>query len=356
MRPIVRWLPPLAATAATAAALLLALAGAGCASNAARYAVPRTVVDDPGLPQATIRGVRLHVPTFGDPANPAVIVVHGGPGNDSRYLLPLRDLADTYHVVFYDQRGSGLSERVSDEQLTLEELYAELGAVIERYGKGRPVRLVGHSWGAMLASGYVGQHPEKVSHLVLAEPGMLTPETAQLLMEATNGMRPPLSLGALAAVGKAWLQSLRVDGPDDDARSDWFMSSVMHADIEDHPIAGYFCGRDMSTARLEEWRFGARVAPALFEKAFDEDGKLTIDFVTGVERFPHEVLFMAGSCNAIVGEAQQRLHMRHFPRAELIVIEGSGHTMFGEKPQESIAAVRRYLDEDHSAEALSQRD
>jgi pimeloyl-ACP methyl ester carboxylesterase len=36
--------------------------------------------------------------------------------------------------------------------------------------------------------------------------------------------------------------------------------------------------------------------------------------------------------------------MRHFPNAELEVIEGAGHTMFGEKPAESLAAVRRYLD------------
>ena len=36
--------------------------------------------------------------------------------------------------------------------------------------------------------------------------------------------------------------------------------------------------------------------------------------------------------------------MRHFRDAELVVIEGAGHTLFGEKPQASVAAVRRYLD------------
>ena len=41
---------------------------------------------------------------------------------------------------------------------------------------GQKVNLVGHSWGAMLASAYLGQYPEKVDHAVLAEPGFLTSE------------------------------------------------------------------------------------------------------------------------------------------------------------------------------------
>jgi pimeloyl-ACP methyl ester carboxylesterase len=35
--------------------------------------------------------------------------------------------------------------------------------------------------------------------------------------------------------------------------------------------------------------------------------------------------------------------MRSFANAELVVIEGSGHRMFSEKPRESLAAIRRYF-------------
>jgi pimeloyl-ACP methyl ester carboxylesterase len=69
-----------------------------------------------------------------------------------------------------------------------------------------------------------------------------------------------------------------------------------------------------------------------------------VDFVRGVDRFPGKVLFLAGSCDTLVGPEQQRRNLRHFRDAELVVIEGAGHTLFGEKPEESIAAVRRYLD------------
>lgn len=326
------------------AALLLLAFAAGWYATRGDYRVPPTVTDDPTLPSATLNGVKLHVLTYGDPSNPPVVVVHGGPGADSRHLLPLAALQDRYFVVFYDQRGSGLSERVPDERLTLDAFYAELDAVVDRYGAGRPVRIVGHSWGAMLASGYLGLHPEKVSQVVLAEPGMLTSETAKILMEATHDMSPSPSLAVARLGARSFLQSLRVSGPDADARRDFLIGSLMYSDFEGHPTAGYYCNRDMKTASVPTWRFGARAPQALFAAARGKDGAWQVDFARGVERFRGKVLFLAGSCDAVIGEAMQRRHMALFRDPELIVIPGAGHTMFGEKPEESLAAVRAWFD------------
>ncbi len=341
MRAAIRW--TLRILAGTAALLALAL-GAGFLATSGDYPVPRTVTDDPTLPSAVVDGVQLHVRTFGDPSRPTVVVVHGGPGNDFRYLLPLAALSDRYRVVFYDQRGSGLSERVPESKLTLEGLYAELDGIVERYGGGRPVRLVGHSWGAMLASSYAARHPEKLSHLVLAEPGMLTADDARRLLQATNGMRPPLSAEVAWLGARTLLESLHVSGPDADARRDFLVGALASARFEGHPIAGYFCHRDLGTARMEGWRFGSRVAPALFAESGFGQASPRIDFVSGVERFQGKVLLLAGSCDEIIGPEAQRRNLRHYRDAELVVIEGAGHTMFGEKPEESLAAVRRFLD------------
>jgi pimeloyl-ACP methyl ester carboxylesterase len=68
-----------------------------------------------------------------------------------------------------------------------------------------------------------------------------------------------------------------------------------------------------------------------------------------IKRFPHKVLLIAGSCNRSIGPEAQRLNMDLFANAELAVIQGAGHTMFGEKPEASLAVLRRYLGEDHSA-------
>jgi pimeloyl-ACP methyl ester carboxylesterase len=45
----------------------------------------------------------------------------------------------------------------------------------------------------------------------------------------------------------------------------------------------------------------------------------------------------------------QRQNVGLFANAELAVIEGAGHTLFGERPEASLSVLRRYLAEDHSA-------
>ena len=55
---------------------------------------------------------------------------------------------------------------------------SDLDSIVDHYGQGNRVNLIGHSWGAMLVSAYLGQYPEKVDHAVLAEPGFLTSDFA----------------------------------------------------------------------------------------------------------------------------------------------------------------------------------
>ena len=156
--------------------IMVALFALGYMLTIGDHTVPATVDQDPSLPSITINDYTYHGETYGDPENPVVITLHGGPGSDYRSILNLQQLADEYYVVFFDQRGAGLSPRVNPEEITLASAIADLDAIVEYYGKGQKVNLVGHSWGAMLASAYLGQYPEKVDHVVLAEPGFLNTE------------------------------------------------------------------------------------------------------------------------------------------------------------------------------------
>jgi pimeloyl-ACP methyl ester carboxylesterase len=110
-----------------------------------------------------------------------------------------------------------------------------------------------------------------------------------------------------------------------------------------NPIAGYFCQQNRSTAALDFWRLGARAMTTLLATAQDDEDQVVLDLSQGVERFPHEVLLLAGACNEIIGPAVQAEHRRLFPKARLEVIPNAGHTMLGERPQESQAIIRRYF-------------
>jgi proline iminopeptidase len=307
------------------------------------YEVAETIQQDPSIPHIKTGSTVLHAETFGQDTNEVVIAIHGGPGNDYRYILPLKRLADEYHVVFYDQRGTGLSPRIPAEEHTLDNMLSDLDGIVDHYAGEEKVNLIGHSWGAMLASAYTCRHPCRINKLVLAEPGFLTSDGARSFMKKVSFSFSP---GLLIHFGRCWFQSLHVKGPDDQAGRDYFFQSLMmNVDPRHNPYAGYYCNRDMRTGSSDFWRFGAVASTALFKSAMDEDGNLQINLVERAEHFTRKVLFMASGCNTIIGVEQQRIHMEYFPNTELAIIENAGHTMFGEKPEECLQVIRQYFQE-----------
>jgi proline iminopeptidase len=310
------------------------------------YEVAKTVAQDKSIPHIEIKGNLIHSEAFGDPTNQAVIVLHGGPGNDFRHLLMLNELADDYYMIFYDQRGSGLSERIPAEKLTLEGNIQDLDAIIDHYSNGRKVNLIGHSWGGMLASGYMAQHPGKLDKVVMAEPGFLNAEMYDTFMENTNGFALEFSFTLLKHLTISWFESLHVDGPDDQAGSDYFMTQlVWGTEIENHPMAGYFCNGNLSNVEFPEWRFGSLASKVIPQSGLDEDGNSIIDLVSGVEQFQDTILFIAGDCNEYIGPDFQQKQMEYFNKTKMVVIKDAGHYMFGDQPEECIQIIRDYFNE-----------
>ncbi|MBU8893338.1 MAG: alpha/beta hydrolase [Bacteroidales bacterium] len=310
------------------------------------YEMPETVEQNPSIPHIKIDNTIFHLETFGNDSNEVVIALHGGPGNDYRYLLDLKELANDYFVVFYDQRGTGLSPRVNAEEMTIENMIDDLNNIIDHYSQGRQVNLIGHSWGGMLASGYLAQFPEKINKIVLAEPGMLTSEKAAEFMEK---FQPEFSFSFLWHVGKCWFQSLHVKGPDDQAAQDYFFEAFAFnastSVMKKSPMSMYFCNRDMETASFAHWRYSYLANRTIFMSGIQEDGTMKLDLVSGVEYFPNKVLFMIGECNQLIGEEYQKEQMKYFNNPEMVIIKNAGHTMIGEQPKQCLDAIRKYFNE-----------
>ena len=112
-----------------------------------------------------------------------ILVLHGGPDFDISYLLPDMDrLADSYRLVYYDQRGRGKSaEGVAPEDVGLESELEDLETVRRHFGLDKTA-LLGHSWGALLALEYATRHPERVSELVILNPAPVSEADFRLLL------------------------------------------------------------------------------------------------------------------------------------------------------------------------------
>ncbi|MBS0290491.1 MAG: alpha/beta fold hydrolase [Proteobacteria bacterium] len=100
-----------------------------------------------------------------------VIVLHGGPGLSSAYLQPqLLELTKNYQLIFYDQRASGKSTGlINNDSMQLDVFVQDLAAIQNHFNLAS-VCLCGHSWGAFLALKYTSTHQHRVDRLILLNP------------------------------------------------------------------------------------------------------------------------------------------------------------------------------------------
>lgn len=297
--------------------------------------VPRTVAEDATLPAIEMNGARFHVQTFGNPANPAIVFLHGGPGGDYRGMLRLAErhggysLADDHFLVFWDQRGAGLSERQGKGTLTIDGYVEDLDSLVRRYSPGRPVFLVGISWGGMYATRYINQYPDRVAGAVLIEPGPLDGATMERVKDDLSDF----------VIGSELLNDIAWNGqflsPDDHARMDFaHMLGVRDGQAK----AG------LSTTDPEPgWRNGAAAARWVMEDGQNASGRFTYDFTTQLAAYRTPVLFIAGARSQALGESLQRQQVRHFPSATLQVVGGAGHDVAWVKAADVVSHIHTYL-------------
>ena len=275
--------------------------------------VPKTVPEDPSRPAITVNGTRLHSETFGNAADPMVVVLHGGPGADYRSMLNCKNLAnDGYFIVFYDQRGAGLSQRHDKSTYSIQLMLDDLTGVIAYYRKSpiQKVFLLGHSWGAMMATAYVNANPTAITGLVLAEPGGFTWNQTKDYIGRTR----------------------KIDPTDEAANDIFYLDQVLTGKENEHEVLDYKMalttvfdskeGNVLGNAGATPfWRMGAVTQAALFDIA-SKDG---FNWTTNLNRFNTKVLFCYSELNRAYGLAHAKLLSSAYPDVQLEKINGSGH-------------------------------
>ena len=159
----------------------------------------------------TTAGSPLYWVKYGRPNAPKLLILHGGPGADHRYLLPqMLHLGEKYDLLFYDQRGGGRSKADARVPITWKTHVEDLSAIVDEFALD-PLSIVGYSWGAMLALLYAVEQPgnphlRAPDRMALISPAPLTKEyrlqfeaefTRRQLNPEIHGMREELAASGL---------------------------------------------------------------------------------------------------------------------------------------------------------------
>ena len=120
------------------------------------------------MPRHSANGLNIHVQQAG--SGPDVVLIHGLTGDLSIWFLSrtIPVLAQTHRVTAYDLRGHGYTDAPAEGYTSLDHARDLIG-LLDVLGIDR-ARLVGHSFGAVIAVHAAVIAPERVEALVLSDP------------------------------------------------------------------------------------------------------------------------------------------------------------------------------------------
>lgn len=175
--------------------------------------------------------------------HPAVVLIAGGGGDRSHFSAVFTELAQLTITVAYDRGGLGQSGPHPGGSDGLGWRVQELRGLLDGAGVDRPVVVVGHSLGALIAQMYALEHPAEVAGIVSidGDDGIPTdlPEWPEF--------PPDVELEAMRRLFANVPPSARPDGPPSPEGM-----AAMTAENAD---------RDAAFARLATWHRGDTALP-----------------------------------------------------------------------------------------------
>ncbi|SEH29635.1 alpha/beta fold hydrolase [Chryseobacterium culicis] len=120
------------------------------------------------MPIITVNNRQVHIQELNRGAEQTVVLIHGMFSNLSIYYFNIAPLlAKHFHVVMYDLKSHGMSERFLDGY-DLDNMSSDLIGLIDHLQLEK-VHLVGYSFGGLIALKTALEYPDRVNQLVVIE-------------------------------------------------------------------------------------------------------------------------------------------------------------------------------------------
>jgi proline iminopeptidase len=278
-------------------------------------------------------GHELYVESVGRAGGIAAVYLHGGPGSgcqpDHRRLFD----GERFQAVLFDQRGCGRSRpKGSREHNTLPHLIADMELIRQKFGFEKWL-VIGGSWGATLALAYAEAHPGRVSGLVLRATFLgMTAEVETAFTWVLARFYPELYddfLQVLPAQERAWPVAA-------------YFRRILDPNPAVHiPAARAWHDTERALSEITPARPRLERAQLNASQSFPATPFMEAHyFINNCFMRPNQLLDEAGRLANIPGiivqgrydllcpPATSRALAARWPRAEIRIVEGAGHTLY----------------------------
>ena len=278
---------------------------------------------NPDVKTIALDGAEFCYDEAGDADADPIVVLHGGRGiGDHRGdFQAFNALSDRYRVIAYDQRGCGRSSLTPP--YTFDRFADDLEAVRQSLCGGRPITLIGGSFGGMIALTYAVKYGAGLSHLILRG----TAPSHHHEAEAIENFNARLHKATSASIGMVHKMFSDQVVDDTELRLIWLALQPLYFEQFDP---------DLALERTRTLYLHAETHNALFAvKDYDLRDRLA-----GI-RVP--TLVVCGGADWICPPSQSRLIAERIPDAELLEVENANHAVHVEANARVIGAIRDFL-------------
>ena len=278
------------------------------------------------MPRVKANGLNIHIQQAG--SGPELVLIHGLTGDLSIWFLSrtITELARTHRVTAYDLRGHGYTDAPLEGYTSLDHT-SDLIALLDVLDIER-ARLVGHSFGAVIAVHAAVIAPARVDAMVLSDPYFPALRHLEDVSRWAHwqNFRQQAEDAGVSLSSDSWYdlttffdQVLRLD----DERLLRFRQAVGLPGLKRVlRLARTSCGRDSKL-----------------------DGGLSAEQISGLH---HPCLALYGENSPFLSTADYLT--KHLPDCRGRLIEGAKHRAPEENPEGFVAAVREFLESLQAAE------
>ncbi|NLU71174.1 alpha/beta hydrolase [Streptomyces sp. HNM0575] len=269
----------------------------------------------------------------GDPPGrerPPVVCLAGGPARDAAYLGDLGGLGAYRRLVLPDARGTGDSPAAADPgEYSFPRLSEDVEALRAHLGLDR-FALLAHDAATATAQTYAAAHPDRLTHLVLLNPGSRL--QGELPDDAREIFNSRAQEGDWWAEAHTAVQLLDQAADFDEVRSLLFRAAPMAYARWDEPQRAHAAAE------------GDQLNPvprAGFWQGVDEPARLTVlDALRDVDA---PVLVVTGDLDAVTGMRAGEAVAESFPNARLHTLKDTGHYPWIDSPGSLVRLLQDFL-------------
>lgn len=276
----------------------------------------------------------LYVETEG--AGPPLVLINGGPGGTHHDFHPwFSRAAGRATVVYYDQRGCGLSDfKPGPEGYSVQQAVRDLDAIRRNLGLDKWV-VLGYSYGGFLAQYYAVLYPEHTRGLILlgADPGM----------RADTGSSRQSHF--MSDEEKNRLREIRRQLGELDKKQPFSREEFTRLLIYNNMLNGDWKRQSFYRPSLE------RIAQAAWYEwvndvnfnALLNDSAGRIDLTGVFEHCPIPTLILEGKWDLTWGEKKKDVLKSNHPNAQMVVFEKAGHGIYNEDTERFFTVVNEFI-------------